>query len=340
MMRRPHSLLAALALLTAPGVALAQADAPDQTQKTAKKPTDSKSAAEPAPRGVYVHDLLEAVPPTGAAITKLDVDNRLGDVRIVGHDGRGLSIFAVKHAPNASTLERLEVKLVQDPSGPVSIRTQLAPSREARAIAAGSARIDLVVRVPRDASVSASVWNGKLRIKGLDNGARADSNQGAIRLETISGVVVAASATGSQSFHEIYGDLQARLLEGHVDVDLVRGDRMSASVKTGSVVARRVKVRKMVVRVIKGDIQVNAELVPGGRYVIAARDGDVTVRVSGKRVRTEVKARADGGELSLPERLVPPSGDASDVVGYLGSGRSLAHLELRSRTGNIILAQF
>jgi len=329
--------LASLALaVTFAGVASAQNADPKADESRDSKLADG---AEVAAAGVYVQDLLEAVPPSGTAITKLDVDNRLGDVRIVGHDGSGLSIFAVKHAPDAATLERLEVKLVQDPSGPVSIRTQLATGRDGSAIAAGSVRIDLVVRVPRSAKVAASVWNGKLRVKGVENGASAQANEGPIDIEQVSGDVSADSAAGSQRFKKIYGTLEAQTLEGDVDVDSLRGERLAASVKTGSVSARSVIVREMVIRVVKGDIRVEAEVIAGGSYKITSISGNVEARLRGK-ARAKLIASAKRGKLALPERLRPTKTANDEVVGYLGSGGSPAHVEVRSKTGDVVVAKF
>lgn len=294
--------------------------------------------AQQAP--VEVHDLLEATPPKGTQISELDVDNRLGDIRIIGHDGRGLSIHAFKHAPDPDTLNRLEVKLIQDPSGSVSIRTQLAPGREGRPIAAGSARIDLIIRVPRTARVDASVWNGLLRIRGLDNGARVQANEGDIAVAQTSGQVVANSAAGHQRFSEIFGDLDARALVGDVDMSVIRGKRLAASVHKGSVHARRIKVSNVMIRVIRGDVRIEAEVIPGGHYLIASYHGNVETRLR-RGGNARLRARVErGGEIELPERLRPRESSANEVVGYLGNAKSPAEIELRSVTGNVVVAEF
>ena len=301
--------------------------------------TTDEDEAERAPAGVYVHDLLEAVPAAGSAISALTVDNRLGDVKIVGHDGIGLSIFAIKHAPNAQTLERLEVKLIQDPRGPVSIRTQLNAGHGETTLKKGAARIDLVVRVPRTAHVTATVWNGKLRIRKVSNGANVSANEGPIHLKNVSGLITSNSAAGQQRFEQISGELESRILDGDVDVDGMRGKRLSASVKSGQVTARGVRVTDLMIRVVKGDIRLEAEVIAGGSYVVASINGNVHASVRGSS-RVKVHAQAKRGELSLPKRLRPNDSSVSDVVGYLGEGSRPAHLSLRSGTGNVVLAKF
>jgi hypothetical protein len=296
-------------------------------------------AAAQTPAPVEVHDLLEATPPAGTEISALDVDNRLGDIRIIGHDGRGLSIHAFKHAPDADTLNRLEVRLIQDPSGAVSIRTQLATGREGRPIPAGSARVDLIIRVPRTARVDAAVWNGLLRVRGLDNGARVRANDGDIAVVQTSGSIIADSAAGHQRFSEIFGEIESRALVGDVDMSVIRGKRLEASVHTGSVRARRVKVGTMIIRVIKGDIRVDAEVIPGGHYVIASYHGNVEARLS-KGSSARLRARSRGAaEIDLPERLRPQKTSANEVLGYLGNAKSPADFDIQAG-GKVVVAEF
>ena len=91
------------------------------------------AAAEP----VVERDVVELSPAKGARIERLEIDNRLGDVRIEGHDRDSISIIAVKRAPDQETVERLKVSLIPDPNGPVSISTALLAGKESRPIAAG-----------------------------------------------------------------------------------------------------------------------------------------------------------------------------------------------------------
>ena len=70
------------------------------------------------PPAVVERDVVELAPARGVSIKSIDVDNRLGDVRIEGHDRDNISILAIKRAPDMETIERLKVSLVPDPNGP------------------------------------------------------------------------------------------------------------------------------------------------------------------------------------------------------------------------------
>src|SRR5690606_24020462 len=129
-----------------------------------------------------------------------------------------------------------------------------------------------------------------------------------------------------------------RSLVGNVDLNLVRGQRLATSVQRGDVRARQVRVKHMVIRVIRGDVRLEAEMIAGGHYAVASYRGDVHARVQGAR-HARVVARAGGG-IEVPARLRRRLTSATEVVGYLGSGRLPAHIELRSVGGNVVLAEF
>ncbi len=165
------------------------------------------------------------------------------------------------------------------------------------------------------------------------------ANEGPIHLREVSGMITSESASGNQRFEQIVGELETRSLEGDVAVDGLRGKRLAAVVKSGMVSARGVRVQDMLIRVIKGDIRLEAEVIAGGSYTVMAVNGNVHAKIGGHS-RVRVSASSHRGQLHLPKRFAPQKTSANEVVGYLGEGSSPAHLNLRSSTGNVVLAQF
>ncbi|HWM88698.1 MAG TPA: hypothetical protein VNO33_22765 [Kofleriaceae bacterium] len=288
-------------------------------------------------------DVVEVSPARGIRIELVDVDNRLGDVRVEGHDRDTISILAVKRAPDQETMERLKVSLVPDPNGPVTITTSLRAGEEARPIPAGSVRIDLVVLAPRQARVRAQVWRGRVEVKGVDNGADLVTDQGDIDVSQVSGAVSTQSGHGRHTFAQVYGAVDAQSVDGDMDLDLVRGDRLAAVVHMGNVSARRIRVRDLSVRITRGSARLEAEALAGGRYAVASYWGDVEVKFGGK-APLRVRARTRSGEVVLPSRFRRRKVEGGFVSGYAagssGSGRVPAEVELRTRVGMITLAEF
>lgn len=284
-------------------------------------------------------DVVELSPVKGEKIEKVEIDNRLGDVRIEGHDREAISIIAVKRAPDGETLERLKVSLIPDPSGPVSISTALLAGKEARPIPAGSVRIDLVVMAPRSAAVQARVWKGRIAVKGLDAGAELTAVDGDIDVEQVSGAISTESNHGRHSFAQVFGAIDAHATEGDLDLDVVRGERLAAVVHEGKVSGRKVRVKDISIRVTRGDVDISGEAIAGGRYQIASYWGNVQLRL-GRRVPMHIRAQARVGLVTLPVRFRRRDADGGMVTADAGAGRSPADLDLRTRVGVITVADF
>lgn len=285
--------------------------------------------------GVYERDVVEVEPTEH--ITLVNIDNRLGDVRIEGHDSKNVSISAFKRASDEDTLDRLKVALIPDTSGPVRISTSISTGAEARPIPAGTVKIDLVIRAPRTARVEARVWNGRLTVIGMENGAELSANQGDIDVENASGNIVTHSSAGKQTFVEVFGAVDAQAILGEMDLDLVRGRRLDASVHEGRIDSRKVRVREATLRATKGDIRFHGQALAGGRYRIATYRGNIEVAFA-PGAPVSIRAWSQKGRVSLPDQLRAQRDDNGGLQATLpGQGRA-AVIELRSRLGNIQFA--
>jgi Putative adhesin len=339
--RGPRMPALVCAALLAPALAAAEPPAPGRptTLAPAAQAVGPLAPAAPVRDAVYERDVVEVDPSPGVRITELSVDNRLGAVRIEGHDRETIVISALKRAPDAAILERLKVTLIPDPNGPVRISTSMVAGPDARPIPGGAVEIDLVIRAPRSAQVKAQVWNDRLTLIGMENGAELVANDGEIGVQNASGTIVTHSAAGTQRFVEVVGKVDAQLIHGEVDLAAVRGERLDASVHEGSIEGRQVRVRQAWVRTIRGNIRFEGHAMAGGQYRIASVRGDIEVTLVATAPMA-VEAHASAGTVTLPANLrrsrQPRSGMEGAVVGFWPGGRGeQAAIELRSRLGNI-----
>jgi hypothetical protein len=327
-------------LVLAPALAAAEPPAPAPTRPTPAQTAGPFAVAPAAARNaVYERDVVEVDPVAGVRITELSVDNRLGAVRIEGHDRETIVISALKRAPDAEILERLKVTLIPDPNGPVRISTSMAAGPDARPIPGGAVEIELVIRAPRSARVKAQVWNDRLTLIGMENGAELVANDGEIGVQNASGTIVTHSAGGTQRFLEVVGKVDAQVIHGEVDLAAVRGDRLDASVHEGNIEGRQVRVRQARVHTIRGNIRFQGHAMAGGQYRIASVRGDIDVMLVATSPLA-VEAHASAGTVTLPPNVrrarEPQSGMEGAVVGFWPGGRGeRAVVELRSRLGNI-----
>jgi len=298
---------------------------------TAAAQAQSQSA-EPA-AGVFEKGVVE-VEPSDIPFDMVNVDNRLGDVRIEGHDGDEIIIHTFKRGPDDAALDRLKVSLVPDPSGAIRIDTRLDTGEEARPLPAGSVRIDLVIRAPRTAAVKAEVWKGKLEVANMENGAELRANQGEVAVEHCSGRIAAQTARGKQIYREIVGDIDAQGIIGDMDLRVVRGQRLDAMVHEGSVIGRGIQSRQVSIGVMKGSVSFHGKVMLGGSYRLASYSGNVEVKIL-EGTPLSVRARAKKGTVVLPDALKPVSAKDGWVTGQSRVGHSPAVMQLATNVGNI-----
>ncbi|MBL4637241.1 MAG: hypothetical protein JKY56_25525 [Kofleriaceae bacterium] len=293
---------------------------------------------------VFEKDFVELKTPEGVQIKEVSIDNRLGDVTVQGHDLPYISIQSFKRADDHEALERLVVSLTPDASGHVRVTTSLRAGDELRPLRSGSVAVNLLVLVPRQAAVRAQLWNGVLDVSKVDNGASLRVDSGHIKVENVSGLVTSHIRRGDQLFAQLFGDLEAQGIEGKLNMDGVRGKLLRASLVRGSIVGRNINSRDMEVRNVLGDIDLEAQFVPGGKYLIVSRRGNVSVRFRGQAV---VTMTLSAPRVVVDDSLSPKKFGQSRWRAHFGmrqseSGRRVrpAQLEVRSSSGSVAVKHF
>lgn len=306
-------------------------------QRAGPAPSEPSRPAIAAPEdasGVFERGVVE-VQPSARPIEELTISNRLGSVRIEGHDSDTVIIHALKRAPDDDTLDRLKVSLLPDSNGVVRIETRVATGGELRPLRAGSVRIDLIIQAPRAAALQARVWNGALEVEGMDNGADLTANEGDISVDRTSGRIVTSSAQGRQRLTEIVGEVDARGLLGELAFDMVRGRRLEAVLHEGRIIAHRIRSRDVAIRVARGDIELHGIPALQGSWSVVTYRGNVQLQVS-DRTAFLVRARARRGTVKLPDQLRAAREDGGGwISGQHGGTRHPANIEVAAAIGNI-----
>ena len=279
-------------------------------------------------------DNVEIAPARQVEIHAIDIDNRLGDIQVIGRDQPGISLAVVKRAPDEDALDRLKVNLVPDPSGVVRISSALLIGREARPIAAGQVRIDIKIFAPRAAAVRAKAWNGKLGVTGMEAGATLAAHDGDIAVTNVKGPVTTISTRGRQRLTGVAGVVSADDTYGDLALDTISGDALAARVHRGSVTATHIRSQVVSITTTFGDIQFRGELLAGGRYELRSYQGNVDARAQGSFT---VDARSRDGriapEVELRDAQRPEIGR---LLGSYGGGERPATLILSSTAGRVV----
>jgi hypothetical protein len=328
-MKRSALRRALLLIALAPGAALAQS-AP-------AKPAAVAPAGLTAPVENQLPEVIERsrleVAPASRPFVSLSIENSLGDIRIEGHDGSALVIETVKHAPDDASIDRLRVSLVPGLDGSVRIATAVDDGgRDARPVSKRAARIDLLVRAPRDLKFAARVGSGQLDVSGMDAGGDVDAATGAITMRNIAGSVNARSISGSVSLSQVFGSVDAETVDAPVKLDTIAGDSLVASAHRSSIHARRVRSRRVELITTTGDIDLEGEAALAGKIVVSSLRGNITVRLRGRGLMA-VRAMASKVDVgTMKARIV-----RGVTLAELGSGDKGAGIDLRTRHGVVSL---
>jgi len=281
-------------------------------------------------------DNVEISPAKSIHIEAIDVDNRLGDVQIIGRDQPGVTLAVVKRAPDEATLDRLHINLpVPDPkAGVIKISTALLIGTEARPIAAGQVRIDIKIFAPRDVTVQARAWNGKLGVTGMESGATLLAHDGDIVVSNVKGPVTTTSMRGRQQLSDVSGKVSADDTFGDLALEQISGEALAARVHRGTVTASRVRSRAVAITTTFGDIEFRGELLAGGHYELRSYHGNVDVHGSGA-ARIDAFSR-DGQIRPETELRDVMRSEAGRLTGSFGVSDTPAVLLMSSTAGRVV----
>jgi hypothetical protein len=304
-------------------------------------------AEEPEREGGFLieRDDVQIQPHAKVKVKKVAIDNRLGDVSVVGHDDPGVIVHVVKRGPDGETLDRLKVNLVTDPDGTITLGTALMAGEEARPLPARSIRIDVTIEVPRSAHIDVKAWNGKLAVTGVHAGAQLKAHAADVAVTDVSGKVTTDTTRGNQKLTSVRGTVSAENTYGEVALESISGDSLAASVHEGQVIATRVKSRTVKLRTTFGDIHFTGELLAGGHYDLASYKGNVVVQLvppgdplaakKGMALALDAYAR-DGSVDSRLELADVTRPEQGRLVGSFGTSRAKpAVLSISSMAGNV-----
>lgn len=247
--------------------------------------------------------------PAGA---RLIIENRSGDIDVVGTDGREARLLVDGESHGADVYR----------SGSV-VRVRSGRRWD---------DADLTLRVPRDVEIEIDGAEGDIRVRGFERGVTVETVEGDIEID----------GAGAVSAHSVDGDLAIRNVRGPVSVNTGDGDtrleRVGGPISVqgidGDIVVVEARASQVVLSTVGGDVWYEGTVDPGGEYELATHDGDVTFAVpDGTGAQVSVFTW-DGSLLpSFPIQLRGTLGSVAEFT--LGSGS--ARVQLESFDGDINL---
>ena len=325
-------------------VVLAQRQSGDAARRAAQAARDAeRRRRQDARRGPEYTEPISKTLRLGKNGT-FDLQNLSGEIVVTGGGGSDVRVEAIKRVrnPNESEaralLQSIEVR-IEERNGNVEVRTNY-PRRN------WSGGVDYTVTLPRDANVVLRSVSGDIRVNTLN---------GELRVESVSGNVVATSVRRIRQAKTVSGDLEI------VESD---GDEVAGGTVSGNLIIRGVKARtvdlqsvsgdlrltdvesdRAFVRSITGSIDFAGRLSQQGRYEFQSHSGDVRVSPANAQ-GFSLEASTFSGDLrsdfplTLQGNQVNNLGPRRNPRGIRGSfGTGGAVLTLQSFSGNITIVK-
>jgi hypothetical protein len=295
----------------------------------------AKKDAKPA---IVERARLEIQPAGTTPFKKISIENPLGDVKVEGYDGTAIQIETRKQGPNEEAIDRLRVSLVPNPDGTVRMKTTADGGPESTPLPRGSVRIDLIVRAPRDARIEAVSSSGTLDLSNMDAGGELDSASGKITVRNVAGELSTSSVSGATSLTQVFGIVDAQVMQNDLALDSIGGERLIASVNQGKIEGRRVRSRNIELTTMNGNIVFEGEATLRGRVIITSLKGDIDVKL---RSNGLMIVRARGLKANLGQRLASkagPNGWVEVQHGKQVANATPATVELQARQGTVVFS--
>lgn len=264
----------------------------------------------------------------GAAVR---VSSMKGEVRVEPASGSTIEVVA-RPRDDARRREPLRLDVVEHQGG-VTICV-LVPDRrcEEQGMEEGRGRrwnddgdyaaTDLVVRLPRGASLTVGTGNGAVSVEGTDGDVRAASGNGAVTLRDVTGDVRASTGNGAVVVEGVRGEVQASSGNGRITVGTTGGP-VRASTGNGDIAVRMGTLRDASeLRFSTGNGRIVVQ-VPGS-YA-----GEVDMHTGRGDAVTDFPVRITGR--MQPNRIRGTVGDGRGPSIRLSSGNG--DVELRSTGG-------
>lgn len=197
----------------------------------------------------------------------------------------------------------------------------------------------LIVRVPRAASIDASAVSASVDVRGhegsrvvevgtVSGDVRVDGRSERLSLATVSGDVRARGGARRASVESVSGDIDVRDLGGDAELESVSGDIRADLAELGELRASSVS----------GDVAIAVERAVAPRLTVETMSGAITLRLPAS-VNARIEAQTFSGRISSEfgpvERTRQGGGSRLDTRAGAGDGR----VRLESFSGDIRLAR-
>lgn len=247
--------------------------------------------------------------------------NVSGETRIaVGRDGT-VQVQARKRVRGSSSekakrlLQNVEVRMEQH-GDVIDVRPHLYEQDRGwlDLFRGGRVSVDLIITVPREASIEAHTVSGDLSVTGT---------RGQAEIQSVSGDVTVEDVQGPLSLKSVSGDCSCAGFVGRLEANTVSGD----------LTFERCRVREADIVTASGGLSLEGDLERGGQHRLRTISGDIDLSLAGSAY--EIGYKTMSGDVSLDADGRITKDGRRDRTIHVGSGGEPARVQVKTVSGDL-----
>lgn len=247
--------------------------------------------------------------------------NVSGETRVVvGSDGT-VRVHARKRVRGSSAdkakrlLQNVEVRMEQQ-GNDIGVRPHLYEQDRGwlDLFRGGRVSVDLVITVPREASIEAHTVSGDLTVTGT---------RGRTEIQSTSGDVTIDDVQGPLSLRSVSGDCTCVGFVGHLEANTVSGDLS----------IERCRVREADIVTVSGDLSLDGDLERGDQHRIRTISGDVDLSLAGNAY--EIGYKTMSGDVSMDADGRVAKDGRRDRTIFIGAEKDATRVHVKTVSGDL-----
>ncbi|HEX4744747.1 MAG TPA: DUF4097 family beta strand repeat-containing protein [Candidatus Limnocylindria bacterium] len=247
--------------------------------------------------------------------------NVSGETRVVvGPDGT-VRVQARKRVRGSSAdkakrlLQNVEVRMEQQ-GNVIEVRPHLYEQDRGwlDLFRSGRVSVDLVITVPREASVDIQTVSGDLSVAGIRGRTEIQSVSGDVSVEDVQGRLYLKSTSGDCTCAAFVGQLEANTVSGDLTIE-------------------RSRVREADIVTVSGDLLLEGDLERDGQHRLRTISGDVDLSLAGSAYEIGYKTMSGDVRLDADGRVTKDG--RRDRTIHLGAGQGAARVVVKTVSGDL-----
>jgi hypothetical protein len=273
-----------------------------------------------------------------------ELKNISGDIIVTAGNGREVTMDITRRSRGRTDADAKlgleQVKVEVDHRGDRATVETRYPEQQSRQRLPYSVSVAYVITAPAGTRMNLTNISGDVSVKGMTGDLSVDVVSGDIQIQNSTRVMNVKSISGDTIIADVQNDavLNVGAVSGDLTLQRVKVRRLAVNVISGDVVATDITADGVELRSMSGSVEYSGPLTRSGRYDLQAHSGDVRLVVTGN-VGFDLRAETFSGRIQSDASvdLKSSTNTRRALRGTVGDGSAV--VVATTFSGNVIVTK-